>query len=60
MKKVTQKTSKQELEDIKKGDIIQDSTGKGGEVEDVDKLSYNNGEHYYYKIKHDGTILIVK
>ncbi len=60
MKRVSILTSREELADVKKGDEIEDNMGKGGEVAEVEVIHYNSEDFYYYKIKDDGTILIIK
>lgn len=60
MKKVSKKSSSNDLEEIKQGDIIKDDTGKNGEVEDIEVLKRKLETQYYYKIKNDGTILVIK
>lgn len=59
MKKLTPKTSRHVLDEVKKGDEIEDNTGKRGEVTDIEIIHYNKESHYYYKIREDGTILII-
>lgn len=60
MKKVTKKSSEIELDEIKEGDDIKDDTGKRGEVENIEVLERKKGKQYYYKLKDDGTILVIK
>jgi len=60
MKNVNKKTSSKVLDEVKKGDIIKDDTGKKGEVEDIEVLNRKQETQYYYKIKNDGTILVIK
>ncbi|TCD26544.1 hypothetical protein EZ456_13220 [Pedobacter psychrodurus] len=60
MKKVTPLTSTQDLEKVKVGDQISDNTGKSGTVESVEVLHYDRENQYYYKIKNNGTVLVIK
>jgi len=60
MKKVTPMSPPQALNEVKIGDEIEDNTGKRGEVADIEVIHYNMEDHYYYKIKNDGTILVIK
>jgi len=60
MKKVTPLTPTQDLEEVSAGDQIYDNTGKSGTVESVEVLHYDREKQYYYKIKNDGTILVIK
>ncbi|RZL31036.1 MAG: hypothetical protein EOO96_16870 [Pedobacter sp.] len=60
MKNVNKKTSSKVLDDVKEGDLIKDDTGKKGEVEQIEILNRKKEKQYYYKIKDDGTILVIK
>lgn len=60
MKNINKKSSSKELNEVKEGDIIKDDTGKKGEVEDIEVLNRKKETQYYYKIKNDGTILVIK
>lgn len=60
MKKLNKKSSIQQLDDVKQGDLIKDDTGKTGEVENIDVLNRKEETQYYYKLKDDGTILVIK
>ena len=60
MKNVNKKTSTKDLDEVKEGDLIKDDTGKTGEVEDIEILNRKKETQYYYKIKNDGTILVIK
>jgi len=60
MKKVTPMSSAQALNEVKVGDQVEDNTGKRGEVANIEVIHYNKEDHYYYKIKNDGTILVIK
>ena len=60
MKKLNKKSSAQQLDDVKQGDLIKDDTGKAGEVENIEILNRKKETQYYYKLKHDGTILVIK
>ncbi|AZI27583.1 MAG: hypothetical protein EOO44_18640 [Flavobacterium sp.] len=60
MKNVNKKSSTKELNEVKEGDIIKDDTGKKGEVADIEILNRKKETQYYYKIKNDGTILVIK
>ena len=60
MKKVTPQTPRHDLENVKEGDNTEDNTGKKGQVSDIEVIKYDKENHYYYKIKEDGTILIIK
>ena len=60
MKNVNKKTSSKVLDDVKEGDLIRDDTGKKGEVEQIEILDRKKEKQYYYKIKDDGTILVIK
>ncbi|GGE46466.1 hypothetical protein EV200_104355 [Pedobacter psychrotolerans] len=57
---VNKKSSTQQLDEVKQGDIIKDETGKIGEVENIEVISRKNETQYYYKIKNDGTVLVIK
>lgn len=60
MKKLTKTSSRQELENVKEGDKIKDDTGKQGEVSNIEILQRRNEKQFYYKLKKDGTILVIK
>jgi len=60
MKKLTKNSSKEDLESVKTGDTIKDDTGKQGVVTAVEILSRKFEKQYYYKLKNDGTILVIK
>lgn len=60
MKKLTKNSSEKELENVKEGDNIQDDTGKQGEVSQIEILERRREKQYYYKLKNDGTILVIK
>ncbi|RZK21205.1 MAG: hypothetical protein EOO86_01840 [Pedobacter sp.] len=60
MKNISKKSSTKELNEVKEGDIIKDDTGKKGEVQDIEVLNRKKETQYYYKIKNDGTILVIK
>ncbi|GAA4201657.1 hypothetical protein GCM10022289_15410 [Pedobacter jeongneungensis] len=60
MKQLTKNSSKEELESIRKGDTIRDDTGKQGEVDKIEILTRRQEKQYYYKLKNDGTILVIK
>jgi len=60
MKKLGKNSSDRDLENVKEGDAIKDDTGKQGEVEVIEILERNHEKQYYYKLKNDGTILILK
>lgn len=60
MKNVNKKKSSKVLDDVKEGDLIKDDTGKKGEVEQIEILNRKKEKQYYYKIKDDGTILVIK
>lgn len=60
MKKLTKKSSMHDLENVKEGDEIKDDTGKQGEVSNIEILDRKQGKQYYYKLKNDGTILVIK
>ena len=60
MKNVNKKSSSKDLDEVKEGDIIKDDTGKKGEVENIEILNRKKETQYYYKIKNDGTILVIK
>ena len=60
MKNINKKSSSKELNEVKEGDIIKDDTGKKGEVEDIEVLNRKKETQYYYKIKNNGTILVIK
>lgn len=60
MKKLGKNSSDKDLENVKEGDAIKDDTGKQGEVEDIEILKRKHEKQYYYKLKNDGTILILK
>ncbi|WP_316798225.1 hypothetical protein [Pedobacter frigidisoli] len=60
MKKLTKRSSTQDLESVKAGDKIADDTGKKGEVSNIEVLERKTEKQYYYKLKGDGTILVIK
>lgn len=60
MKKLTKRSSIQELENVKAGDKVADDTGKKGEVSNIEVLERKTEKQYYYKLKGDGTILVIK
>lgn len=60
MKKVTPLTPSKDLDQVNEGDQIYDNTGKSGTVESIEVLHYCREKQYYYKIKNDGTILVIK
>ncbi|MBC6112581.1 hypothetical protein ACFOG5_23805 [Pedobacter fastidiosus] len=60
MKKLGKNSSNKDLENVKEGDAIKDDTGKQGEVEVVEILKRKHESQYYYKLKDDGTILVIK
>jgi len=60
MKKLTKNSSEKELDNVKEGDNIQDDTGKQGEVAHIEILNRRREKQYYYKLKNDGTILVIK
>ncbi|KQM76287.1 hypothetical protein ASE74_19745 [Pedobacter sp. Leaf216] len=60
MKKLTKNSSEEDLENVKAGDTIKDDTGKQGEVAAVEILNRKSEKQYYYKLKNDGTILVIK
>ncbi|QNN40180.1 hypothetical protein [Pedobacter roseus] len=60
MKQLTKNSTKEELESIRKGDTIKDDTGKQGEVAQIEILTRRQEKQYYYKLKNDGTILVIK
>jgi hypothetical protein len=60
MKRITKNSPNAELENINEGDHIQDDTGKKGEVEHIEILNRCKEKQFYYKLKDDGTILIIK
>lgn len=60
MKKLTKNSSREELESVKEGDNIKDDTGKQGEVTKIEILKRRLEKQYYYKLKNDGTILVIK
>ena len=60
MKKLTRNSSEKELDNVKEGDNIQDDTGKQGEVAHIEILKRRIEKQYYYKLKNDGTILVIK
>ncbi|MGM9478914.1 hypothetical protein ACS5PU_20995 [Pedobacter sp. GSP4] len=60
MKKLTKNSSEKELDNVKEGDNIQDDTGKQGEVSRIEILRRKREKQYYYKLKNDGTILVIK
>jgi len=60
MKKLTKNSSKEDLENIKTGDTVKDDTGKQGEVANIEILNRRFEKQYYYKLKNDGTILVIK
>jgi len=60
MKKLNKNSSKEDLENIKTGDTVKDDTGKQGEVANIEILNRRFEKQYYYKLKNDGTILVIK
>lgn len=60
MKKITKNSSEEELNNVKEGDNIEDDTGKHGEVTQIEILNRKHEKQYYYKLKNDKTILVIK
>ena len=60
MKKINKNSSANELEAVKEGDVIRDDTGKQGIVSNIEVLERKKEKQYYYKLKNDGTILVIK
>ncbi|MFC3563386.1 hypothetical protein [Pedobacter jamesrossensis] len=60
MKEVNQNTSAHELDSIREGDQISVRNGKTGEVEKIQIVCAKGQKQYFYKLKNDGTIFIVK
>ncbi|WP_316831957.1 hypothetical protein [Pedobacter aquatilis] len=48
------------LDNVKKGDFVRCESGKMGEVVAVQVLAHNTQKEYFYKIKDEGVILIIK
>nr|WP_199157951.1 hypothetical protein [Pedobacter sp. ASV2] len=48
-----------ELDSIKCGEKIFDESGKSGIVEDIEVLRFRGEVQYYYRLKKNGTILII-
>lgn len=60
MVNVSNETQIGELERIKEGDVICYKNGKSGEVVAVQVLEGITHKKYFYKIKDDGVVLIIK
>lgn len=57
---LTKYTLRKDLDRIKKGDTVCDDNGKSGEVEAIQVLKHNTQKEYYYKLKNDGVIYLIK
>lgn len=60
IKKVNSNTPTWELERIKEGDIITLHNGKFGEVSKIQIINSGSQKKYFYKLKNDGTIFILR
>jgi len=59
--KITKQTMNEILDAINCGDLIEDEHGNAGFVMQIEKVSYKNGVHYYFKLEENKpTILILK
>ena len=57
---ISKNTNTYVLEAVRKGDYICLDNGKRGEVVDIQILKHNTQNEYFYKIKNDGIILVIK
>ncbi|RZL37938.1 MAG: hypothetical protein EOO96_04010 [Pedobacter sp.] len=57
---ISKNTQTQILESVKKGDYICFNNGKKGEVIAIQVLEHSTQKEYYYKIKNDGVVLVIK
>ncbi|RNL54594.1 hypothetical protein [Pedobacter jejuensis] len=57
---ISKNTKSTDLERVKKGDTISFDNGKSGEVTAVQILEHSTQKKYYYKIKNDGIVLVIK
>ncbi|MFC4210171.1 hypothetical protein ACFOWA_03190 [Pedobacter lithocola] len=57
---VSKNTNAAILDRVKKGDVISFANGKSGEVLAVQILEHSTQKEYYYKIKNDGIVLVIK
>ncbi|MCZ4223072.1 hypothetical protein [Pedobacter rhodius] len=60
MKEVNRNTTAWELENIREGDTISLHNGKCGEVVKIQIIPCKGQKQYFYKLKNDGTIFIIK
>jgi len=56
---ISKDTKASVLDRVKKGDIIRYDK-KFGEVIAIQVLKHNTQNEYYYKIKNDGVVLVIK
>ena len=60
MKEVNQNTPARELDRIREGDQIKVYRGKTGEVERVQIVCSKGQRQYFYKLKNDGSVFIIR
>lgn len=60
MKKVNWNTPAWELDCIREGDFISIHNGKCGEVTKIQIIHSGSQKQYFYKLKNDGTIFIIR
>lgn len=60
MKEVNKNTTTIELDSIREGDRICLWNGKSGEVVKIQIVCSKGHKQYFYKLKNDGTIFIIK
>jgi len=57
---ISKNTKPSVLDNVKRGDYISLDNGKEGEVIAVQVLEHGNQKQYYYKMKNEGVVLIIK
>lgn len=60
MKEVNQSTPARELDSIREGDRIRVRSGKTGEVERIQIVCTKGQKQYFYKLKNDGIVFIIR
>lgn len=60
MKEVNQNTSARELDSIREGDKICVHNGKTGEVEKIQIVCAKGQKQYFYKLKNDSIVFIIR
>ena len=60
MKEVNQNTPARELDSIREGDHIRVYRGKTGEVERIQIVCTKGQKQYFYKLKNDGIVFVIR